>query len=128
MDFVTPVANGIFSLYDAVASRISLVVGSDKRVRLLVTVLGELRDVKDDLRRRIKKADLQRLTCMSQVRRWIQRLQVIEAEASSIIEDLTEKRSCFWCCTAKCKSIYKRSMRLPKKIQEVDGLKKRGSF
>ncbi|KAL3586189.1 hypothetical protein D5086_013056 [Populus alba] len=127
MDIVSPLIGMVHSLCISAAARLSYVVNVDQRIDSLSTALNELKDKRDDLKRKVERAEVEGLTCTSQVKGWLQRVEVIEAESSSIIEDLEQRRRCCVGCNACC-STYKLSKKASKLLDRANELIVKGAF
>lgn len=128
MDCVSPLISPICSLCNSVAARVSYVVDVDQNVNSLAAALRELKDKRDDVKRQIQQAELQGLTCTSQVKGWLDRVEAIETEASLIMEDLDQRRRCFGCCNTNCYSRYKLCKKVSELPREISELIERGAF
>jgi disease resistance protein RPS2 len=127
MDIVSPLIGMVHSLCISAAARLSYVVNVDQRIDSLSTALNELKDKRDDLKRKVERAEVEGLTCTSQVKGWLQRVEDIEAESSSIIEDLEQRRRCCVGCNACC-STYKLSKKASKLLNRANELIGKGAF
>ncbi|KAG6769950.1 hypothetical protein POTOM_025617 [Populus tomentosa] len=127
MDIVSPLIGMVHSLCISAAARLSYVVNVDQRIDSLSTAVNELKDKRDDLKRKVERAEVEGLTCTSQVKGWLQRVEVIEAESSSIIEDLEQRRRCCVGCNACC-STYKLSKKASKLLDRANELIVKGAF
>lgn len=127
MDIVSPLIGMVHSLCISAAARLSYVVNVDQRIDSLSTALNELKDKRDDLKRKVERAEVEGLTCASQVKGWLQRVEDIEAESSSIIEDLEQRRRCCVGCNACC-STYKLSKKASKLLNRANELIGKGAF
>ncbi|KAG6772039.1 hypothetical protein POTOM_023435 [Populus tomentosa] len=127
MDIVSPLIGMVHSLCISAAARLSYVVNVDQRIDSLSTALNELKDKRDDLKRKVERAEVEGLTCTSQVKGWLQRVEVIEAESSSIIEDLEQRRRYCVGCNACC-STYKLGKKASKLLDRANELIVKGVF
>uniref|UniRef100_A0A6N2MLT8 Rx N-terminal domain-containing protein n=1 Tax=Salix viminalis TaxID=40686 RepID=A0A6N2MLT8_SALVM len=127
MDFISPVIGVVHCLCISVAARLSYALNVDKRIDSLSTALNELKDKRDDLKRQVGRAEVEGLTCTSQVKGWLQRVEDIEAESSSVIEDLGRGGRC---CVGRnaCCSSYKRSKKASKLLSRATELIGKGAF
>ncbi|PPR92227.1 hypothetical protein GOBAR_AA28449 [Gossypium barbadense] len=87
MDFITPLIGIIDRLCTATASRASRVINLDRSMHSLTAELNELMDKRDDLTTRLERAELDGSRRTNEVQRWLARVEVIEAEAASIMEN-----------------------------------------
>ncbi|KAJ6746476.1 DISEASE RESISTANCE PROTEIN RP [Salix koriyanagi] len=105
MDFVSPLIGVVHSLCISVAARTE----------------------RDDLKRQVGRAEVEGLTCTSQVKGWLQRVEDIEAESSSVIEDLGRGgRRCVG--RNACCSSYKLSKKASKLLSRATELIGKGAF
>lgn len=128
MDFISPLISVVDRLCTAVAGQISKAVNSDRRINSFATELNELKDKRDDLRARVERAELDGSRRSNEVQRWLARVEVIEAEASSIIENLGQKRQVLGCLSSSCYSKYSLSEEIAEKLKEISELKGKSIF
>ncbi|KAB2079884.1 hypothetical protein ES319_A05G032500v1 [Gossypium barbadense] len=93
MDFITPLIGIIDRLCTATASRASRVINLDRSMHSLTAELNELMDKRDDLTTRLERAELDGSRRTNEVQRWLARVEVIEAEAASIMENFGQRYS-----------------------------------
>ncbi|KAJ8750891.1 hypothetical protein K2173_016072 [Erythroxylum novogranatense] len=124
VDFITPLIAAATSLCEYITAKVSDVVNVDQRIESLESALAELKDKRDDLNGRVTAAEVQGLTCTSQVQGWFDRVEVTEREACSVVEDLGQKRRCFW----QCNSSWKLSKKVKKLLIAVNELKGKSDF
>ncbi|XP_057500014.1 disease resistance protein RPS2 [Actinidia eriantha] len=123
MDSIGSLIAPIVSLSNYIATRISYVLNSGQRLRSLTTALQELKDERDDIKRRIDLAELKGLTCTNQVKGWLERVDTIQAEVSLIVQDGGQPTQyCLWCCSSSCSSRYKLSKKASKKLKDINEL------
>lgn len=118
-----PVYNVIRSSYDLISKQISYIVNADERIRTLTAALNELKEIKEDLRRQVARAEAEGLTCTSQVKGWLQRADATETEATSILQSQNSR-----CYFVNCPSVYKKSKRVSKTLGKIQQLKDKGNF
>ncbi|XP_015889247.3 disease resistance protein RPS2 [Ziziphus jujuba] len=126
-----PVYKVICVTYNLIAKQISYIVKGEQRIQTLTTALTELKEKKEDVNRLVERAEMDGLTCTSQVKGWLQRVEAIENEASSILQGFRHQRSqnpgCR-CCCVNCRSICKKSKRASKALRKIRELKDEGNF
>ncbi|GFS43844.1 hypothetical protein Acr_00g0087270 [Actinidia rufa] len=123
MDSIGSLIAPVVSLSNYIATRISYVLNSGQRLRSLKTALQELKDERDDIKRRIDLAELKGLTCTNQVKGWLERVDTIQAEVSLIVQDGGQPTQyCLWCCSSSCSSRYKLSKKASKKLKDINEL------
>ncbi|EOY30387.1 NB-ARC domain-containing disease resistance protein, putative [Theobroma cacao] len=128
MDFISPLISIVDRLCTAMAPRISNVIHLDRRIQSFTTEVDELKDQRDDLRSRVKRAELDGSRRTNEIQRWLARVEVIEAEATSIIENLGQSRHGLGCLNATCCSKYNLSKEIIEKLKEIGELKRKGAF
>ncbi|KAL4335050.1 hypothetical protein GQ457_07G039830 [Hibiscus cannabinus] len=128
MDFITPLISMVERLCTAMASRASRVINLDRGIQLLATELIELKDKRDDLRTLLEQAELDGSRRTNEVQRWLARVEVIETEATSIIESFGQSRERPGCLNPSCYSKYNLSKEMIEKLKELSELKGRGNF
>ncbi|KAF8406866.1 hypothetical protein HHK36_005987 [Tetracentron sinense] len=128
MDFVTPLVTLLYSLLGSIASKISYLVNLDQRIHSLTTAMKELKDTRDDVKRRVDAAERKLLTCTNQVKGWLEKVEAIEGEVNSVLEDLGQRRRRLRACSVECSLQYKLNKRVAKKLIDVSDLMDRGVF
>ncbi|KAK9677305.1 hypothetical protein RND81_11G135000 [Saponaria officinalis] len=105
-DLVASILEVIKCLWDCVTPHVTGVGELENNLSSLRSATAELRDVNEDVRRRIEIAEQhQVLRTRKQVEGWLQRAQVLEREASQILEngERVVQSKCFWgVCTRNC--------------------------
>lgn len=125
VELVRPVTDIVCKYCETVITRVSNVVNVNQMVSSLASALRELKDKRDDIKRRVVLAELNGLTRTSQVQGWLERVEVVETKASLIIESLGQRNGC---CLAHVCSKYKLSKKVSKLQRETNDLIDRGSF
>ncbi|XP_021277605.1 disease resistance protein RPS2 [Herrania umbratica] len=128
MDFISPLISIVDRLCTAMAPRISNVIHLDRRIQSFTTEVEELKDQRDDLRSRVERAELNGSRRTNEIQRWLARVEVIEAEATSIIENLGQSRHGLGCLSVNCCSKYNLSKEIIEKLKEISELKGKGAF
>ncbi|MBA0622283.1 hypothetical protein Godav_007841 [Gossypium davidsonii] len=128
MDFITPLISIIDRLCTATASRASRVINLDRSMHYLTAELNELMDKRDDLTTRLERAELDGSRRTNEVQRWLARVEVIEAEAASIMENFGQSRQGLGCFNPSCCSKYSMSTEMIEKLQDISELKGKGNF
>ncbi|XWS72205.1 hypothetical protein CRYUN_Cryun02cG0020300 [Craigia yunnanensis] len=128
MDFISPLISIVDRLCTAMASQISKVTNLDRRIHSFTSELNELKDKRDDLRTRVERAELDGSRRTNEVQSWLARVEVIEAEATSIIENLGQSRQDLGCLNSSCCSKYSLSEEIVEKLKEITELKGKGIF
>lgn len=128
---VGPVYEVICGSYNLIAKEISYAVKVEQRIQTLTAALTELKEKKEDVNRQVERAEVDGLTCTSQVNGWLQRVEAAENEAASILQGLRHQRgqnSRCRCYFVNCPSIYKKSKRVSKALGKIRELKDEGNF
>ncbi|XP_057969159.1 disease resistance protein RPS2 isoform X2 [Malania oleifera] len=128
MDFIGPLISIVSCLCKSAASGVTHLVTLDRRVHSLATALKELKDMRDELKKQVDHAESGGLMRTNQVKRWLDRVEEIEAEVSLIVEKFGQRRQIFGCCGANCASRCKLSWKVPKKLKDVNELMDKGAF
>ncbi|TYH15328.1 hypothetical protein ES288_A05G032800v1 [Gossypium darwinii] len=119
MDFITPLIGIIDRLCTATASRASRVINLDRSMHSLTAELNELMDKRDDLTTRLERAELDGSRRTNEVQRWLARVEVIEAEAASIMENFGQSRQGLGCFNPSCRSKYNMSTEMIEKLKDI---------
>ncbi|KAE8714100.1 Lycopene beta/epsilon cyclase protein [Hibiscus syriacus] len=127
MDFITPVISIVERLCTAMASHASHVINLERGIQSFTTELNELKDKRDDLRTLLVRAELDGSRRTNEVQRWLARVEVIESEATSIIESFRQSRRRPGCLNPSC-SKYNLSKEMIEKLKELSELKGKGNF
>ncbi|XVF35062.1 hypothetical protein REPUB_Repub18cG0112500 [Reevesia pubescens] len=128
MDLISTLISIVDRLCTAMALRISNVINLDRRIHSLTTELNELKDKRDDLRSWVERAELDGSRRTNEVQSWLARVEVIEDEATSIIENLGQARQGLGCLNPSCCSKYNLSKEIIEKLKEISELKGKGIF
>ncbi|KAL1167653.1 hypothetical protein V6Z11_A05G032500 [Gossypium hirsutum] len=94
----------------------------------LTAELNELMDKRDDLTTRLERAELDGSRRTNEVQRWLARVEVIEAEAASIMENFGQSRQGLGCFNPSCCSKYNMSTEMIEKLKDISELKGKGNF
>ncbi|KAJ4851157.1 hypothetical protein Tsubulata_003243, partial [Turnera subulata] len=115
----------IGALCNSATTNLSYVVDVDQAVQSLAVAVKELKEKRDDLKKETERAENEGLTCTSQVKGWLETVEVMETEASSIVDALGQRR-CFGCRSASGSSTYNLSKRIPELVVEIKELRQKG--
>ena len=88
--------------------------------------LEDLKDFRNDMKRKIDTFEEQRLEQLDQVRRWFSRVEDVETEASQLIKDGTteiQKLCLGGYCSRNCISSYRLGKKLAKKVEDLNNLR-----
>ncbi|EXB38882.1 Disease resistance protein RPS2 [Morus notabilis] len=113
-------------MYDSIAKEISPALNVDEQIKTLAGELDELKAMRDDVKRQVEKAEVEGATITSQVKGWLQREESAEDKASLMLTEDSERRQRTGCSTLNCPSVYKKSKRVHKMLEEIRGLKNKG--
>lgn len=113
-----PLYNIICSPCGFISKKISDLVNVDERIRTLATALNELKEIKEDLKRQVERAEVEGQSCTSQVKGWLQRTEATEIEANYILQSQNPAR----CYCLNCPSIYKKSEKVSKALKKIQRL------
>lgn len=123
VDFVSPLVNLLVSSCDSMGEKVDDVVNLNNRICSLVTALTELKAQRDDFKQQIERAQLDGLSCTSQVQAWLARAQVAETRAASVVHNHEQRTRCFGNCYSK----YKLSKKVSNILEEATQLIERAS-
>ncbi|KAK6914995.1 Leucine-rich repeat [Dillenia turbinata] len=102
----------------------------EKNLSNLREALEELKQHRNDVKRKIELAERRHMKRTDTVQGWLTRVSVIEAEVNELLSDCgkeTESR-CWGCFCRNCSSRYSLGRRTFEKIDEVWALKNSGQF
>ncbi|KAF8401762.1 hypothetical protein HHK36_012708 [Tetracentron sinense] len=132
MDFVSPIIDIISRLWDCVARRKNYIRGLEENLGSLSSAMGELKNVRNDVKRRIDIAEgQQKMRHRDQVEGWLQMVETMEHEVDVIIQDGYQQisnRCLGGYCPMNCCSSYKVGKRVAKKLTAVAELQNKGDF
>lgn len=94
----------------------------------LTAELNELMDKRDDLTTCLERAELDGSRRTKEVQRWLARVEVIEAEAASIMENFRQSRQGWGFFNPSCCSKYNMSKEMIEKLKDTSELKGKGNF
>ncbi|KAL9244727.1 hypothetical protein vseg_018468 [Gypsophila vaccaria] len=132
LDLVASILGVIKSLWDCVAPHVTRVGELENNLSSLRTATEELRDVNEDVRRRIEIAEQERVVrTRKQVEGWLHRAEVLEREASQIIENAERevRKKCFWgMCPKNCCSTLTVGEKVERALVKVKEESSKGCF
>ncbi|XP_075509679.1 disease resistance protein RPS2-like [Primulina tabacum] len=129
MDFVTPLLSLLGCLADYLFRKVAIAAHVDQNIDSLEAALEELFDVRDDLKKEVDRAELLGLTCTSQVKGWLARVDKVENEVRIIREDMEQnKRQCIRCCCTDCSLRCSIGKKVADAILLVNDLKGKGKL
>ncbi|KAL6334013.1 hypothetical protein AAG906_000065 [Vitis piasezkii] len=109
----------------------SYVNGKQNRVTLR-TDLQKLRELKNDVNRKLDVAERQQMKRLDQVQGWISRVEAMETEVGQLIGDgaetIEEKRLCGSCYPKHCISSYTLGKKVVRNLQDVATLMSEGRY
>ncbi|RVW66656.1 putative disease resistance protein [Vitis vinifera] len=96
----------------------------------LRTELQKLRELRNDVNRRVNVAERQQMRRLDQVQGWLSRVEAMETEVTQLIGDgaetIDEKGLCGSCYPKHCISCYKLGKKVVRKLQQVATLMSEG--
>ncbi|KAF8401761.1 hypothetical protein HHK36_012707 [Tetracentron sinense] len=132
MDFVSPIINILPRLWDCIASRKNYICGLQEDLSSLRSAMDDLKNVRDDVNRRVKIAEeQQKMWRRDQVEGWLKLVETMEHEVDVIIKDASQQlsRRCLsGYCPKNCHSSYKVGKRVVTKLTAVAELRSKGDF
>ena len=131
MDFVTPVMDVATRLWSCTSRHASYVINLEENMCSLRIEMEELRNVGEDVKRRVEDAENHQTRRRNEINGWLNRLDSIEREVNEILEEgdqEIQKRSLRNFCTSNYRSSYNIGRRIREKIPAVFELKNKGHF
>ncbi|KAJ9692580.1 hypothetical protein PVL29_011571 [Vitis rotundifolia] len=89
----------------------------------LGTACERLRELRNDVKRKVDIAEREQLQPLDQVQGWLSRVETLETQVTQLIGDGTEeveKKCLGGCCPRHCRTRYKLGKRVARKLKEVD--------
>ena len=131
MDFVTPIMDVATRLWSCTSRHASYVINLEENMCSLRIEMEELRNVGEDVKRRVEDAENHQMRRRNEINGWFNRLDSLEREVNEILEEgdqEIQKRSLRNCCSSNCRSSYNIGWRIREKIPAVSKLKNEGHF
>ena len=117
---------------DCAASRANYICKLEENQVTLRTELQKLRELRNDVSRKVDVAERQQMKRLDQVQGWLSRVEAMETEVIQLIGDgaetIGEKRLCGSCCPKHYISSYKLGKKVVRKIRHVVTLMADGRF
>ncbi|KAJ9692607.1 hypothetical protein PVL29_011598 [Vitis rotundifolia] len=89
----------------------------------LGTACERLRELRNDVKRKVDIAEREQMHPLDQVQGWLSRVETLETQVTQLIGDGTEeieKKCLGGCCPRHCRTRYKLGKRVARKLKEVD--------
>ncbi|KAJ9692574.1 hypothetical protein PVL29_011565 [Vitis rotundifolia] len=89
----------------------------------LGTACKRLRELRNDVKRKVDIAEREQMQPLDQVQGWLSRVETLETQVTQLIGDGTEeveKKCLGGCCPRHCRTRYKLGKRVARKLKEVD--------
>ncbi|KAL6334334.1 hypothetical protein AAG906_014735 [Vitis piasezkii] len=116
--------------YDTTMKTLDDVKGSLHGKGTFGTTLQKLRELRNDVNRRVNVAERQQMRRLDQVQGWLSRVEAMETEVTQLIGDgaetIDEKGLCGSCYPKHCISCYKLGKKVVRKLQQVATLMSEG--
>ena len=122
--------NDIAGCCDRTAARANYICKLAENRVTLRTELQKLRELKNDVNRKVDVAERQQMKRLDQVQGWLSRVEAMEIEVRQLIEDgaeTVEEKRLRGCCHPKhCISIYTLGKKVVRKLQDMATLMSEG--
>ncbi|KAK6153712.1 hypothetical protein DH2020_013351 [Rehmannia glutinosa] len=130
MDFVNPILEILIRLWDCITKDVNSIRNFEASLKDLENALDQLKNVSEDVKRRVELEEERQMACKKQVDSWLKRVEVIDKEVKNVLEKANQNphRSCCFGCSNSCWSSYKLVEKVEKKLKAVEELKTQGSF
>ncbi|XP_034696782.1 probable disease resistance protein At5g63020 [Vitis riparia] len=117
---------------DCTAARANYICKLQENRVTLRTELQKLRELRNDVKRKVDVAERQQMKRLDQVQGWLSRVEAMETEVTQLIgdgaENIEEKRFCGSCYPKHCISSYTLGKKVVRKLQQVAALMSDGRF
>ncbi|KAJ9692613.1 hypothetical protein PVL29_011604 [Vitis rotundifolia] len=117
---------------DCTAARANYICKLQENRVTLRTELQKLRELRNDVKRKVDVAERQQMKRLDQVQGWLSRVEAMETEVTQLIgddaENIEEKRFCGSCYPKHCFSSYTLGKKVVRKLQQVAALMSDGRF
>ena len=117
---------------DCTAARANYICKLQENRVTLRTELQKLRELRNDVKRKVDVAERQQMKRLDQVQGWLSRVEDMETEVTQLIgdgaENIEEKRFCGSCYPKHCISSYTLGKKVVRKLQQVAALMSEGRF
>ena len=118
-------------LWSCTSKHSSYVIDLEENLCSLRKEMEELKDVGEDVKRRVEDAEKHQMKRRNEVNGWLNNLEVLEKEVNQILEKGDQKiqKKCLRnFCTSNCRSSYKIEKMAREKFPAVSELKNKGHF
>ena len=108
------------------ALRAKYICEFEENIKALKEALEDLKDFRNDMKRKVEMGEGQPMEQLDQVQRWFSRAEAMELEVDQLIRDGTRETQKFClggCCSKNCLSSYKLGRKLVKKADDVATLR-----
>ena len=130
MDFLGSLLGIAPCLCDYAAKHSVYICDLEDNLEVLRNAMVELKNVSEDVKRRVDLEEQQQMRRRSEVDGWLQRVEEMENEVTEILREGDEEiqKKCLGCCPRKCCLAYELGKIVIKKISEVTEQKNKGHF
>ncbi|PON66340.1 AAA+ ATPase [Parasponia andersonii] len=133
MDCVGPILDIGIRLWDCSAKRMVYIHELEEKITSLSNATNELRNLSQDVKRRVEFAERQNLQCTNQVKGWLESVEIMEEGVHQILlkgreEIQTRNNGCFGGFCKNFCSIHKNGKLVTQKLDAVRRLLSSGQF
>ncbi|XP_058075099.1 disease resistance protein RPS5-like [Magnolia sinica] len=126
MDFISSVIEIVSCLWGPTTPRKCYIINLREDIDSLKNAMGELKSIRNDMKRKVDVAEQQLLKCTDHMQWWLQRVDATEGEVNEMEEAFQQMMRCFGNCHPNCWSAYKLGKRVAKKLTDVADLITKG--
>ncbi|WJZ94523.1 hypothetical protein VitviT2T_013370 [Vitis vinifera] len=131
MDCVSPILDVVTRLWDCTAKHAVSIRDLQQNMDSLRNAMQELRDVHDDVNRRVEREEQRQMRRTNEVNGWLHRVQVMEKEVNEILQkgDQEIQKKCIGTsCPRNCRSRYKLGKKASEMFGALTDLRNKGRF
>ncbi|XP_051127533.1 probable disease resistance protein At5g63020 [Andrographis paniculata] len=122
--FVGPIWDIIQSLCSCTANTANVIKDLERNVEALENAMKQLKDIREDVTRRVVLEEERQMVRTNQVNGWLQRVEATEKSVDEFLEKARQKRNFCTCCWMR----YKLGKEVVVKQKDVEKLKGEGVF
>ncbi|KAF8407014.1 hypothetical protein HHK36_006136 [Tetracentron sinense] len=97
-----------------------------QNLRSMRNAMNELKNTRNDVKRKVDLAEREQLTCTDTVRAWLEKVEAEEQEVHEMVENFPSTRCLEGYCPKNCWLSYRLGKRVAKKLRDISELQSRG--
>ncbi|KAH6758292.1 hypothetical protein C2S51_018527 [Perilla frutescens var. frutescens] len=130
MDFVGPILDIMIRLWDCISKDVRTIRDVDENLKSLENALDQLKNVSEDVKRRVELEEERQMVRTKEVDGWLQKVDTVAKGVNDVLQraERRPRRGCRFGCQRSCWSSYKLGKEVKKARRAVNELMNRGNF